>query len=148
MNGTTFIAYVRYASTGNLNVRNAHPFLQDNRLFAHNGVVTGLDVLDERLAGFSVADLVHGETDSEQVFALITGCVRERGEVEAGLVEAMTWLAANVPICAANLLLATATDMWALRYPDTHGLYMLDRRVIETASSCKPPAAASQHVAH
>jgi predicted glutamine amidotransferase len=45
----------------------------------------------------------------------------------------MTWLAANVPIYAANLLLATASDMWALRYPKTHELYMLDRRFCSTA---------------
>ncbi len=133
MSGTTFIAHVRYASTGKLDMRNTHPFLQDERLFAHNGVVTGLDVLDERLAEMSVADLVRGETDSERVFALITSFVRERGEIEAGFVEAMTWLAANVPIYAVNLLLANATDMWALRYPDTHELYMLDRRVAATA---------------
>jgi len=132
MSGTTFIAHVRYATTGELAVRNTHPFLQDNRLFAHNGVVTGLDVLDERLAELSVANLVLGETDSERVFALITGCVRERGDVEAGLVDAMTWLAANVGIYAANLLLATATDIWALRYPETHELYMLDRRFCST----------------
>jgi predicted glutamine amidotransferase len=132
MSGTTFIAHVRYDSTGDLAVRNTHPFLQDNRLFAHNGVVTGLDTLDKRLAELSVANLVLGETDSERVFALITGCVHERGDVEAGLVDAMTWLAANVGIYAANLLLATATDVWALRYPETHELYMLDRRVCST----------------
>jgi predicted glutamine amidotransferase len=133
MSGTTFIAHVRYASTGGLDVRNTHPFLQDDRLFAHNGVVTGLDQLDDRLAELSVADLVLGETDSERIFALITGYVRQRGDVKAGLVEAMTWLAANVGIYAANLLLATATDTWAVRYPETHQLYMLDRRACSTA---------------
>jgi len=133
MSGTTFVAHVRYASTGDVNVRNTHPFLHDNRVFAHNGVVTGLDVLDERLAELSVADLVGGETDSERIFALITGCVRACGDVETGLIDAMTWLAANVPVYAANLLLATATDMWALRYPETHELYLLDRRACARA---------------
>jgi len=134
MSGTTFVAHVRYASTGDLDVRNTHPFLQDDRLFAHNGVVAGLGVLDTRLAELSVADLVLGQTDSERVFALITGAVRAReGDVAAGLADAMTWLADNVPIYAANLLLATATDMWALRYPETHELYMLDRRLRSTA---------------
>jgi predicted glutamine amidotransferase len=129
MSGTTFVAHVRYASTGDLDVRNTHPFLQDRRLFAHNGVVAGLDVLDARLAEFSVADLVLGQTDSERVFALITGAIRAReGDVEAGLADAMTWLADNVPIYAVNVLLATATDMWALRYPETHELFMLERR--------------------
>lgn len=127
--GTTFIAHVRYATTGILDVRNTHPFLQDGRIFAHNGVVAGLDVLDARLAQLHAADLVLGQTDSERVFALITASIRaNEGDVEAGLLEAMSWLAANVPIYAVNLLLSTATDVWALRYPEPNELYVLDRR--------------------
>ncbi|OBB80774.1 class II glutamine amidotransferase [Mycolicibacterium peregrinum] len=126
---TTFIAHVRYASTGALDVANTHPFLQDGRIFAHNGVVEGLPALDERLKELGAADLVKGQTDSERVFALITAAVRANdGDVGAGVVEAIGWLADNVPIYAVNLLLSTATDMWALRYPDTHDLYVLDRR--------------------
>ncbi len=129
MTGTTFVAHVRYATTGSLDVRNTHPFLQDGRIFAHNGVVEGLDVIDERLREVGTADLVLGQTDSERVFALITASIRARGgDVSAGLVDAMRWLAANVPIYAVNVLLSTATDMWALRYPDAHQLYVLDRR--------------------
>ncbi|MGW4097256.1 class II glutamine amidotransferase [Mycobacterium sp. NPDC004974] len=126
---TTFIAHVRYASTGALDVVNTHPFLQDGRIFAHNGVVEGLGGLDDRLRELRVADLVKGQTDSERVFALITAAARARdGDVGAGVVDAIGWLADNVPIYAVNILLSTATDMWALRYPDTHDLYMLDRR--------------------
>ena len=62
LTGTTLIAHVRYSSSAALDLRNTHPFLQDNRIFAHNGVVTGLDVLDARLAELGVTDLVHGET--------------------------------------------------------------------------------------
>lgn len=128
MSGTTFLAHVRYATTGRLDSRNTHPFLQDGRLFAHNGVVQGMDALDARLAELDVTNLVAGQTDSERVFALITAAIRARhGDVTAGLVDAVTWLSANVPIFALNLLLATATDMWALRYPDTHELYVLNR---------------------
>ena len=126
--GTTFIAHVRYATTGVLDVHNTHPFLQDGRIFAHNGVVEGLDVLDERLREVGTADLVLGQTDSERVFALITASIRAHGgDVTVGLIEAMQWLAANVPIFSANLLLSTATDMWALRYPESNELYLLDR---------------------
>jgi glutamine amidotransferase len=129
LTGTTFIAHVRYSSSAALDLRNTHPFLQDDRIFAHNGVVTGLDVLDARLAELDVGDLVHGETDSERVFALITASIRRRhGDVGAGIVDAVSWLAGTVPIFAVNLLLGTATDMWALRYPETHELYLLDRR--------------------
>jgi predicted glutamine amidotransferase len=128
LTGTTFVAHVRYATTGSLDVRNTHPFLQDGRIFAHNGVLEGLDVIDERLREVGTDDLVLGQTDSERVFALITGSVRARGgDVTAGLLDAISWLAANVPIFAVNVLLSTATDMWALRYPDTHELYVLDR---------------------
>lgn len=129
LTGTTFIAHVRYATTGARGAANTHPFVQDGRIFAHNGVLEGLDVLDARLGALGVAELVAGDTDSERVFALITAAVRDRdGDVGAGLLDAVRWLAANVKIYALNILLATATDMWALRYPQTHRLYLLDRR--------------------
>jgi predicted glutamine amidotransferase len=129
MTGTTFVAHVRYATAGAHDVVNTHPFLQDGRIFAHNGVLEGLEMLDDRLREVGTADLVLGQTDSERVFALITAAIRARGgDVSAGLVDAMQWLAANVPIYAVNVLLSTATDVWALRYPESHELYLLDRR--------------------
>lgn len=128
MTGTTFIAHVRYATTGSLDVLNTHPFLQDGRIFAHNGVLEGLEILDGRLREVGADHLVLGQTDSERVFALITASIRAHdGDVQAGLLDAMGWLAANVPIYAVNVLLSTATDMWALRYPETHQLYVLER---------------------
>ena len=80
LTGTTFIAHVRYATTGALDVHNTHPFLQDGRIFAHNGVVEGLDVIDARLREIGTAELVLGQTDSERVFALITGSIRARSK--------------------------------------------------------------------
>lgn len=130
LTGTTFVAHVRYASTGAPNETNTHPFLQDGRLFAHNGVVEGLDALDVRLAELSAAELVSGQTDSERVFALITATIRRHdGDVGAGLLAAVGWLADTVPVYALNIVMCTATDMWALRYPDTHDLFVLDRRI-------------------
>ena len=35
----TFVAHVRYASTGGLELKNTHPFEQRGRIFAHNGVI-------------------------------------------------------------------------------------------------------------
>jgi predicted glutamine amidotransferase len=131
LTGTTFVAHVRYATTGSHETVNTHPFLQDDRIFAHNGVLEGLDILDERLGAVGTADLVLGQTDSERVFALITASIRSHGgDVTAGLVDAMTWLADNVPIYAVNILLSTATDLWALRYPESHELYVSDRRTL------------------
>lgn len=128
MTGTTFLAHVRYATTGVLDVANTHPFLQDGRMFAHNGVVEGLDLLDGRLKAEGVFELVGGQTDSERMFALITAAARRNGgDVTAAIREAVGWVADNLPVYALNILLSTATDLWALRYPDSHGFYLLDR---------------------
>ena len=43
---TTFIAHVRFASTGGLDPKNTHPFALQNRLFAHNGVIGDLERLE------------------------------------------------------------------------------------------------------
>lgn len=128
LTGTTFLAHVRYATTGALDVADTHPFLQRGRLFAHNGVIEGLDQLDDRLEQLGAADLVEGKTDSERAFALITASIRGNDDVAAGLLEAVRWIGEHLPVYALNLLLSTGTDMWALRYPETHPLYLLDRR--------------------
>ncbi len=124
---TTFVAHVRYASTGGLSARNTHPFEHDGRLFAHNGVIEGLDALDAHL-GDDLAT-VRGDTDSERFFALILREARTHGgDLGAGIEHAARWIARNVPVFALNLVLTTAGEMWALRYPATHDLYMLRRR--------------------
>jgi predicted glutamine amidotransferase len=35
----TFVAHVRYASTGAVTLENTHPFEQERRVFAHNGYI-------------------------------------------------------------------------------------------------------------
>jgi glutamine amidotransferase len=125
--GGTFLAHIRYASTGGLRPENTHPFLQDGRLFAHNGVVEGLDRLRDELGDALVTELVQGDTDSELVFALVTAYARRDGDVGRAIVDAVGWVAAHLPVYALNVVLTTPTDLWALRYPDTHRLYVLDR---------------------
>ena len=128
LTGTTFLAHVRHASTGALTVPNTHPFLQEGRLFAHNGVIQGLDRLDARLEELRAAHLVQGQTDSERMFALITAEATRHGEdVGAGIVAAIGWICEHLPVYSVNLLLATATDLWALRYPETNQLWVLER---------------------
>jgi glutamine amidotransferase len=122
----TFLAHVRFASTGSLDARNTHPFEQNGRLFAHNGVIEGLDTLDEHLG--EDRRLVEGDTDSERFFALITRETRDHGgDVTAGLRHAARWIAAHLPVYALNLVLITPERLWALRYPATHELYVLRR---------------------
>jgi len=101
MRGTTFVAHVRYASTGRHTVANTHPFQQDGRLFAHNGVVQGLAELDGRLAELGATGLVQGETDSERVFALITAETSGHGgDLAEGLTAAIGWISDHLPIYA------------------------------------------------
>ncbi|MEU7633762.1 class II glutamine amidotransferase [Nocardia sp. NPDC049220] len=122
----TFVAHIRYASTGGLNLRNTHPFAQRGRLFAHNGVLQGLTELDAELDDY--LELVAGDTDSERFFALITQRTdRNDGDVTAGITDAVRWVANRLPVYALNLVLTTATELWALRYPDTHELFVLER---------------------
>ena len=127
LSSITFLAHVRYASTGGNLLVNTHPFEQDNRLLAHNGVVQDLDRLDRRLEALDAMGLVKGETDSERVFALITAEVRSNGgDVEAAIVSALSWVAENLRLYALNIILTTGADLWAVRYPDTHPLYVLE----------------------
>jgi len=133
----TFLAHVRFASTGALQRRNTHPFEMDGRLFAHNGVIEDLPALDAHLG--DARGLVKGDTDSERLFALITReTAAAEGNVRAGIESACRWVAANLPLFAINFVLATANDIWALRYPSTHALYLLEHhpgRALAHASS-------------
>jgi glutamine amidotransferase len=123
----SFVAHIRLASTGGLEARNTHPFEQAGRLFAHNGVIEDLDRLDRRLGEHRA--LVQGETDSERFFALITKETEAAGgDVGAGIVGAARWVADTLPVFALNLVLVTAGELWALRYPDTHDLLVLERQ--------------------
>ncbi len=121
----TFVAHVRYASTGAHTLENTHPFEQDGRLFAHNGAFEGLADLDKRLDELAVRDLVHGETDSERMFALITAEIHNTGDLEQGIASAINWIADNLPVYALNFVLITPTDLWAFRYPATNELHLL-----------------------
>jgi len=121
----TFVAHVRYASTGGLTPQNTHPFEQDGRLFAHNGVIGDLDRLEHELG--DDMRLVQGDTDSERFFALITREARRGGDVGDAVTRAARWVAEHLPLFAINLVLISDTELWALRYPDTHELLVLER---------------------
>ncbi|GAA4037030.1 class II glutamine amidotransferase [Arthrobacter methylotrophus] len=128
LKSTTFLAHVRYASTGAHTMVNTHPFEQDGRLFAHNGTFADLERLDGRLAELGVSNLVKGQTDSERLFALITAeSRRAEGDVGKGITRAINWIARELPVFSLNLILTTATELWAVRYPDTHELHILER---------------------
>lgn len=73
------------------------------------------------------------------MFALITGEIeRHDGDVGEGIATAVRWVAANLPVLALNFVLIVAGELWALRYPDTHQLNVLQRpagKALEQVSS-------------
>ncbi|HZU59913.1 MAG TPA: class II glutamine amidotransferase [Solirubrobacteraceae bacterium] len=121
----TFVAHVRYASTGKLTRLNTHPFQQRERLFAHNGVIEDLPQLERELG--PAMRWVKGETDSERFFALITRETEEGQDVGQAIRRAASWVAEHLPVFALNLVLITGSELWALRYPDVHELHVLER---------------------
>jgi predicted glutamine amidotransferase len=124
----TFLAHIRHATAGQPTIENTHPFEQHGRLFAHNGVIGGLPALRERLGEH--AALVGGSTDSELYFTLMTKRIEDHGgDVIAGITAAAREIAAEIPLYSLNMLLTTATDVWALRYPDTNELWVLERSI-------------------
>jgi len=125
LSSRTFVAHVRYASGTPVTLENTHPFEQADRLFAHNGVIGDVPRLESEL-GDAISN-VHGQTDSERYFALVTREIERAGDVGEGLASAASWIAENLPVFAINCVLITGTDLWALRYPDVHELYVLER---------------------
>ena len=122
----TFVAHIRHATAGGLTRANTHPFCQHGRLFAHNGVIDDVPTLERHL-GDDLA-LVEGDTDSERYFALITREIDHHdGSVEAGIRSAVQWIAAHLPVQSINFVLITDGELWALRYAETHSLFVLER---------------------
>lgn len=121
----TFVAHVRYASNGGVELNNTHPFERDGRIFAHNGVLGDVPALERELG--PAMDGVAGDTDSERWFALISREIERTGDVGAGITSAARWVAANLPIMSVNFILIDGPELWALRYPDTHELHVLER---------------------
>jgi glutamine amidotransferase len=124
----TFVSHIRHATAAEPTVENTHPFEQKGRLFAHNGVLGDLPGIRRRLGEY--AELVKGGTDSEHYFTMITKCIDENGgDVSAGIAAAANLIASEFPLYSLNMVLTTATELWALRYPDTNELWILERSI-------------------
>jgi predicted glutamine amidotransferase len=125
---STFLAHIRHATVAEPSVENTHPFEQHGRLLAHNGIVGDIPELRRRLGRH--VELVHGETDSEHYFALITKRIEEHGgDVGAGIAAAAREIAADLALYSLNMVLTTPTELWALRYPETNELWVLERSI-------------------
>jgi glutamine amidotransferase len=141
----TFVSHVRHATNGGLTVANTHPFCQHGRLFAHNGVINDVEELERHLG--KARALVQGDTDSERYFALISKEIEQHGgDVGAGIEAAVAWIVQNLSVLSINFVLITASDLWALRYPEHHTLFVLERSAGGGGSGA--PEALSQTSSH
>jgi len=121
------IVHLRYADTGGTSLVNTHPFTQDGRAFAHNGVVGDLERIEQRLG--SNRAMVMGETDSERFFALITLAIRDAGgDVRAGITAAVREVAEQYELYSLNFVLGELGHIWAFRYPENNPLLFFQRK--------------------
>ena len=121
------LVHLRYASTGDVSLVNTHPFSQDGRLFAHNGVLGDLDRIEARLGANRA--MVMGDTDSERFFALITLAIREAGgDVRAGIIAAVREVAAEYELYSLNFVLGEVGHVWAFRFPEHNPLHLHRRQ--------------------
>jgi glutamine amidotransferase len=127
LDASEMLVHLRYASTGRVSLLNTHPFSQDGRLFAHNGVVGDLDRIEARLG--SNRAMVMGDTDSERLFALITLAIREAGgDVRAGITAGVHEVVAEYELYSLNFVLGDLGHIWAFRYPEHNPLHLHRRR--------------------
>jgi predicted glutamine amidotransferase len=134
----TFVAHVRFSSGGGLTTPNTHPFQRAGRLFAHNGVIGDLAALEAELGADGMRG-VTGETDSERWFALITREIAAAdGDVAAGIASASRWVAGHLPLLSANFVMIENGELWALRYPGTHELHLLEREAGGGGAGAEP----------
>ncbi len=118
------ISHLRNASTGNRRFRNTHPFSQGGFIFAHNGVIEGQEVLMDYL-NQSIFQPI-GETDSEIFFCCLLKSIYQSKDTQTGIIDFLAWVQENIPIYAANFLLAGRNQLWALRWPEQNMLWYLD----------------------
>lgn len=127
LDAAEMLVHLRYASTGEVSLVNTHPFSQDGRFFAHNGVVGDLDRIEARLGPNRA--MVMGDTDSERYFALITLAIREAGgDVRAGITAAVREIVAEYELYSLNFVLGEIGHIWAFRYPEHNPLHLQRRR--------------------
>ena len=122
---TTFVAHVRYASVGELTlgehapVRARRPDLRPQRDRRRPRPRRGRARRPARAS-------CSARPTPSACFALITRHIRDHdGDVRAGIISATRWLAEHVELYSLNFVMATADELWALRYPEGNELWVL-----------------------
>lgn len=78
---STMIAHIRDATIGEISDHNAHPFIYNNWIFAHNGTIGGFDLIRPTILqkiGAELAFEIMGSTDSEYMFYLFISKLKKK----------------------------------------------------------------------
>jgi glutamine amidotransferase len=113
-----FVAHIRHATRGEPRPENTQPFSHGPLVFAHNGTIDGLEKLPGSLG------LLLGDTDSERYFVLLQHHLREAPDAVTGIRKTVDWVKENCTYTSLNFLLADGDSLYALRLPDTKGLFV------------------------
>ena len=76
--GEVLVSHVRQKTIGETSLANTHPFERGRWVFAHNGTVKDVGWLRTRVSPQRAAE-IHGETDSELLFAWLLTSLDEAG---------------------------------------------------------------------
>ncbi len=117
------IAHVRYASSGSsYSDNNAHPFLYENWIFAHNGTIN-----QKRISSFLKApynqNFSSEPIDSEVYFRFLLQSIDEEKDIIEGLKKAIREVIKDCN--GANFLLSNGENLYAFRFGKS--LYYLER---------------------
>ncbi|MBX3189573.1 MAG: class II glutamine amidotransferase [Labilithrix sp.] len=126
--GRVLVAHVRQKTVGPTRLENTHPFVRDGWAFAHNGTITGQDLLRSRCSARRLGEIT-GDTDSELFFAYVLTRFDECGVTRradpTALLEEMTAELRAARIGAFNFLLSDGETTFAHRCG--RSLFLLER---------------------
>jgi len=108
------ISHVRQKTKGEPKLTNTHPFAYGKWLFAHNGSVSGIDYLKEKISA-AYKKHIHGETDSEALFIWLIQNIEQKGILD-GLETGLKFIEDNFDKATSlNFLLTDGSKLYALR---------------------------------
>jgi len=118
------IAHVRYASDRKTKgkAKNAHPFLYNNYIFAHNGTVNKTR-LEPLLKPPYNQNYSSDSVDSEIYFRLLIQQISEKGNLKDGIIDAIKYVIKDDT--GANFVLSDGINLYA--YEHGKSLYYLKR---------------------
>jgi glutamine amidotransferase len=130
--GAMVVSHIRRKTVGETSLSNTHPFERGRWMFAHNGTVKDLAWLQAHTSAARLAE-VHGETDSELLFAWLLTRLDEAGaahtrastETDHAVGTAARLARDRNGFGAFNFILSDGVTMYAHRFGRT--MHLLER---------------------